>query len=133
LGGRNSKVEYDSANRRNPESFQYGREVLEVVADEAETVPERLQVGLRRSHGDRIAIDPHELGSRRCREDKGGVSAPSQGGVDDDPAVFQRREEELDDLVGEYGSVPRLHRMSPLHNASMPSALAPSSPSQPFP
>jgi hypothetical protein len=114
LGRRNSKVEYDSANRRNPESFQYGREVREVVTGEADTAAERLQAGLRRSQGDRVAIDPDELTARRCREDESRVPSPAQGGVDTDPAVFQRRQEELDDAVGKYGAVSQIHEASML-------------------
>ena len=114
MGRGNSKVEKDSANRRNPESFQYGREVREVVTGEAETAAERLQEGLRRSQRDRIAIDPDELGPRCRREDERSVPGSTEGSVNADPAVFQRREEKLDDPGCKDRSVSGFHKASML-------------------
>jgi hypothetical protein len=41
-----------------------------------------------------------------------GMTAATEGAVDEDSPVFQRREEELDDLLREYGSVSRVHTAS---------------------
>jgi hypothetical protein len=65
LGRGNSKVEKDSAYRLNPESFQYGREALEVGSKEPNASPVRGEVGPGRLQRLRVPVEADELRRRR--------------------------------------------------------------------
>ena len=76
-----------------PESFQYGRELLEVCTNEPKPGLVRGEVGPRRLQGLGVAIDPDELGFGSRVEDSPGVPPSSKRSVDDDPSVLQCRKE----------------------------------------
>jgi hypothetical protein len=105
LGGRNAKVEYDSANRLNPESFQYGREAREVGTNDLNPFPVRGEVGPTFGHGDRVPVDADESGLRSSVEDAGCVAPPADRAVEDDSPITQSRHEQLDDLLDQDGGV----------------------------
>jgi hypothetical protein len=102
-GRGNSKVEKDSANRRNPESFQYGREAFEIGTNEPNAFPVRGEVGPTRLQRFGIPIDTDERGLRRRVEKATRVAASSERGVHDHSTPRECSREELDDAVGEDG------------------------------
>jgi hypothetical protein len=105
LGGRNAKVEYDSANRLNPESFQYGREAREVGTNDLNPVCVRGEVGPTLGHGVRIPVDPDERGFGSGLEDAGRVASSADGAVEHDSPIPQSGHEQLDDLLDQDGGV----------------------------
>ena len=105
MGGRNAKVEKDSPCLRNPESFQYGRDVFEVTTSEPYAFLVSGKVGARRIQRDVIAVDTDEGRAWRGVEQCPCMSGSSEGGVHEDPSVCQSRDEELDDSVEEYRAV----------------------------
>jgi hypothetical protein len=52
------------------------------------------------------------MSRRGCGEDALSVASSAEGGVDEDPATFQRREEEREDFICECGVVSRVHKAS---------------------
>jgi hypothetical protein len=94
-----------------PESFHDGRDAREVVTNDTDPVPERVEVGERRVHRDGIAIDPDELSRRGRFQEVARMTGASDGAVDDDSPMLQCREEELDDSIGENWFV--FHESSP--------------------
>jgi hypothetical protein len=109
LGRGHSKVEKDSAHRLNPESFQYGREVLKVGSNEPKASPVRAEDGPGRLQRLRVPIESDELGRRGRLQKAAGMSGPSQRGVDDRPSSSESRGEESDDFVREYRFVFVFH------------------------
>jgi hypothetical protein len=93
-----------------PESFHDGRELREVVTNDTDPFPIRREVGDRRVHRDGISIDPNELDRRGRFQEVARMAGASDGGVDDDSPMLQCRAEELDDSLGENGSV--IHAIS---------------------
>ena len=88
--------------------------------DEKETAGELSQERLRRSQSGWVPIDADQLCLRSRGEDLGSVTAAPKGCVDKDSPVFQRREDEPDDLLRKYRSVSQLQIAS--------TALAPQRP-----
>jgi hypothetical protein len=82
-----------------PESFQHGRELLEVATNDSSPAPERGEVGPTLLHRVGVAIDPDELCPGGGVEERPRMSGATQRGVDDDASVSERGLEELDDSV----------------------------------
>jgi hypothetical protein len=102
LGRGHSKVEKDSAHRLNPESFQYGREVLEVGSNQPATSPVRAEDGPGRLQRLRVPIEPDELRRRRRLQEAAGMPGAPEGGVHHRPPSFESGDEVSDDFVCEY-------------------------------
>ena len=117
LGGGNSKVEKDSCHLRKPESFQYGREVLEIVTNEPNPIGERGEVGPRRLQRLRISIDADELDGRGRVEKTVRMPGSTERCVDDDSPVLQCREESRGDLFCEYRPMFHVGSIVPNHPA----------------
>lgn len=65
-----------------------------------------------------VAIDADERRGRRGFEDTAGVTTATEGAIDEDSPMLQRRDEELDDAVGEDGIVRTVVRS--VHIVSVP-------------
>ena len=94
-----------------PESFQYGREVFEVVTNEMNPIGERGEVGPTLLKGLRIAVDPDQERRRRRLEKRPSVTAAPEGRVDEDPSAAKGRDQEFPDCGNENGLV--IHSKAP--------------------